>query len=106
MGLACVLASFILTLGLAPLTLARGLAPFIMALGLAPQILALGLAPDTGTLDFGVSVGVSVRKLPTDFLGLFLTGDLAVERSAATLVSSVRVRVRFGGESSFWNEKK
>ncbi len=75
-----------------------------MALGLGPEIVALGLAP--GILVPEEAPGISFRTLPADFLGLVLTGDLAVEIPTAAFNSSARARVRLEGESSTWNGQK
>jgi hypothetical protein len=97
------LAPKVLALGLAPDFLALGLAPGVLALGLTPGVVALGLAPRILVPE--EAPGVSFRTLPADFLGLVLTGDLAVEISTAAFNSSVRARVRLEGESSAWNRK-
>jgi hypothetical protein len=115
------LAPGVLALGLAPGVVALGLAPEVVALGLAPEVVtlgrppgvvALGLAPDVVVLGLAPGIlvpeeapGVSFRTLPADFLGLVLTGDLAVEIPTAAFSSSIRARVRLEGESSTWNRK-
>ncbi len=108
------LAPGVLALGLAPGVVARGLAPEVLALGRPPGVVALGLTPGVvalglapGILVPDVAPGVPFRTLPADdFLGLVLTGDLAVELPTAAFSSSVRARVRLEGESSTWNGQK